>query len=218
MFAFSSDERAFNIESYFRTDCTLMCCRQYNIHCIMNTYAWTTQFQFSYVIIMRVILHCSADLESKESRKQYNVVCYCDENPSFRITYANILIVDGVNVLTFNEVLPGRWVGRGCPALPDHHEAQTSPHVILVIPMGVHKGYRFTKPYNTTDELKDAVRQAFTQVTPAMLRKMSHRTWWRIILCHENDDEDDGYRKKIEKAKRENSKWGSRHRVTFEDF
>ena len=41
--------------------------------------------------------------------------------------------------------------------------------------------------YNTTDELKDAVRQAFRQVTPAMLRKMSHRAWRRIILCQGDD-------------------------------
>ncbi|KAJ4442860.1 hypothetical protein ANN_04453 [Periplaneta americana] len=33
-------------------------------------------------------------------------------------TYANFLIVDGVNVLTLNEALPGRWVGRGSPTLP----------------------------------------------------------------------------------------------------
>jgi hypothetical protein len=40
--------------------------------------------------------------------------------------------------------------------------------------------------YQTTDDLKQAVRLDFNLVTPQMLRKMSHRTW-RSILCHEND-------------------------------
>jgi hypothetical protein len=42
--------------------------------------------------------------------------------------------------------------------------------------------------YQTTDDLKQAVRLAFNRVTPQMLRKMSHRTWRRIILCHEQTD------------------------------
>ena len=33
--------------------------------------------------------------------------------------------------------------------------------------------------YETVDKLKDAIRCAFTAITPAMLN--------RIILCHEND-------------------------------
>jgi hypothetical protein len=41
--------------------------------------------------------------------------------------------------------------------------------------------------YQTTDDLKQAVRLAFNRVTPQMLRKIPHRTWRRIILCHEND-------------------------------
>jgi hypothetical protein len=41
--------------------------------------------------------------------------------------------------------------------------------------------------YQTTDNLKQAVRRAFNRVTLKMLRNMSHRTWRRIILCHEND-------------------------------
>ncbi|KAJ4440271.1 hypothetical protein ANN_08410 [Periplaneta americana] len=40
--------------------------------------------------------------------------------------------------------------------------------------------------YDITDELKDAMRYAFQQITPAMLRRMSHRTLC-IILCEEND-------------------------------
>ncbi|KAJ4451278.1 hypothetical protein ANN_02739 [Periplaneta americana] len=37
------------------------------------------------------------------------------------------------------------------------------------------------------DELKDAVRRGFQHITLAMPRRMSHRTWRRIILCEEND-------------------------------
>ncbi|KAJ4438025.1 hypothetical protein ANN_13964 [Periplaneta americana] len=44
-----------------------------------------------------------------------------------------------------------------------------------------------TEQYDTIDELKDAVRRTFQQITPAMLRRMSHRIWRRIILCEEND-------------------------------
>ncbi|KAJ4447815.1 hypothetical protein ANN_09823 [Periplaneta americana] len=41
--------------------------------------------------------------------------------------------------------------------------------------------------YDTIDEFKDAVRRVFQQITPAMMRRMSHRTWRHIILCEEND-------------------------------
>ncbi|KAJ4427673.1 hypothetical protein ANN_25322 [Periplaneta americana] len=49
MFAFSSDDRAFNIESYFRTVYANVC-RKYNIHCIMKSSTWTAQF----VILIRL--------------------------------------------------------------------------------------------------------------------------------------------------------------------
>jgi hypothetical protein len=42
--------------------------------------------------------------------------------------------------------------------------------------------------YQTTDDLKQEVRRAFNRVTPQMLWSMSHRTWRRIILYHENDE------------------------------
>ncbi|KAJ4441468.1 hypothetical protein ANN_11323, partial [Periplaneta americana] len=44
--------------------------------------------------------------------------------------------------------------------------------------------------YDTIDEFKDVVRRAFQQITAAMLRRMSNRTWRRIILCEENDGRD----------------------------
>ncbi|KAJ4440474.1 hypothetical protein ANN_08615 [Periplaneta americana] len=91
-----------------------------------------------------------------------------------------------------NEALPGRWVGRGSPALPAPLAwPPRSPDLTKCDNSlwGFIKGIVSQNRYNTTDELKGVVKQAFTQVTPAMLRKMSHRTWRRrpIILCHEND-------------------------------
>jgi hypothetical protein len=41
--------------------------------------------------------------------------------------------------------------------------------------------------YQTTGDLKQAVRRALNLVTPQMHRNMSHRTWRGIVLCHEND-------------------------------
>ena len=40
--------------------------------------------------------------------------------------------------------------------------------------------------YHSHDELKAAVTAAFGTLTPAILRKMSHRTWCCIILGSEN--------------------------------
>ncbi|KAJ4433263.1 hypothetical protein ANN_15522 [Periplaneta americana] len=36
------------------------------------------------------------------------------------------------------------------------------------------------------NKLQSSVRRAFQQITPAMLRRMLHRTWRRIILCEKN--------------------------------
>ena len=89
-----------------------------------------------------------------------------------------------------NEVFSGRWIGRGSPVLPAPLGwPPRSPDLTTYNNSlwGFIKGIVSQSRYNTTDELKDVVRQAFRQVTPARLRKMSHRTWRRIILCHEND-------------------------------
>jgi len=40
---------------------------------------------------------------------------------------------------------------------------------------------------NVVRQLKDALRNAFVKITPAMLRRACHRTWRRIILCFEHD-------------------------------
>jgi hypothetical protein len=40
--------------------------------------------------------------------------------------------------------------------------------------------------YQTTDDLKQAVRRAFHRVIPQMLRNMSHRTWRRITTMVEH--------------------------------
>ena len=88
------------------------------------------------------------------------------------------------------EVFPGRWIGRGSPELPAPLAWPPRSSDLTTCDnsrWGFIKGVISQCRYNTTDELKDAVRQAFRQVTPAMLRKMSHRTWRRIILCHGNN-------------------------------
>ncbi|KAJ4439543.1 hypothetical protein ANN_07667 [Periplaneta americana] len=41
--------------------------------------------------------------------------------------------------------------------------------------------------YQTIEDLKQAVRKAFREITPPLLRKISHTTWRRIILCRDND-------------------------------
>ena len=44
-----------------------------------------------------------------------------------------------------------------------------------------------TQEYQNTQQLKDVVQAVFETIAKAKLRKISHRTWRRIILCHEND-------------------------------
>ncbi|KAJ4435673.1 hypothetical protein ANN_18289 [Periplaneta americana] len=41
--------------------------------------------------------------------------------------------------------------------------------------------------YQTIEDLKQAVREAFRETSPPLLRKISHRKWRRIILCRDND-------------------------------
>jgi len=43
--------------------------------------------------------------------------------------------------------------------------------------------------YHSNDQLKAAVTAAFETITPALLRKMYHRTLRHIILCIENEGE-----------------------------
>ena len=41
--------------------------------------------------------------------------------------------------------------------------------------------------YHSNNELKAPATAAFGTFNPAMFRKMSNRTWCRIILCSENE-------------------------------
>jgi hypothetical protein len=43
------------------------------------------------------------------------------------------------------------------------------------------------KRYQTTEELKVAVCNAFAKIIPAVKHRISHRAWGRIILCFEHD-------------------------------
>ena len=85
-----------------------------------------------------------------------------------------------------NEVFPGRWIGRGSPVLPAPLAwPPRSPDLTTYDNSlwGFKKGIVSQRRYNTTDELKDAVRQAFRQVTPAMLRKMSNLAAYYSLPC-----------------------------------
>ena len=42
-------------------------------------------------------------------------------------------------------------------------------------------------PYEITDDLTQAVTLPFNRITPQMLRKVSHTTWGKIIICNDND-------------------------------
>ncbi|KAJ4447742.1 hypothetical protein ANN_09750 [Periplaneta americana] len=52
---------------------------------------------------------------------------------------------------------------------------------------GIIKQHVSKHRYQTIEDLKQAVREAFREITPPFLRKISHRTWRRIILCRDND-------------------------------
>jgi hypothetical protein len=89
-----------------------------------------------------------------------------------------------------SEVFWDRWIGHGSPVLPAPLDwSPRSPDLSTCD----NSLWSFIKEivaqqrYRTTDDLKQAVRLVFNRVTPQMLWKMSHRTWCRIILCHEND-------------------------------
>ncbi|KAJ8891844.1 hypothetical protein PR048_004398 [Dryococelus australis] len=41
-----------------------------------------------------------------------------------------------------------------------------------------------SRRYYTTDEPKEAVDNAYACITPAMLQRILHRIWTRIILCY----------------------------------
>jgi hypothetical protein len=83
-----------------------------------------------------------------------------------------------------------KWIGCGSstlaaplvwpPRIPDLSSRDNALWSII-------KQDVYRKRYQTTEELKEAARNAFAEVTPAMLRRISHRAWRRIILCFDHD-------------------------------
>lgn len=88
-----------------------------------------------------------------------------------------------------NQVFPNRWIGRGsdnAPAplpWPPRSPDLTTPDNAL---WGIIKEEVRKHRYTTNDQLKEAVRAAFTTITPDLLKRMNKRTWRRINLCVEN--------------------------------
>lgn len=88
------------------------------------------------------------------------------------------------------EVFRNRWIGRGSALLPAplawpprSPDLSTCDNSLW----GFIKECVAQQRYETTNDLKEAVRMAFARISPQMLRTMSHRTWRKIILCHENE-------------------------------
>ncbi|KAJ4432088.1 hypothetical protein ANN_20702 [Periplaneta americana] len=52
---------------------------------------------------------------------------------------------------------------------------------------GIIKQHVSKHRYQTIEDLKQAVREAFREITTLLVRKISHRTWRRFILCRDND-------------------------------
>ena len=89
-----------------------------------------------------------------------------------------------------DEVLPQRWIGRGSLHLPAAIEwPPRSPDLTSCDNSlwGIIKQKVLKQRYQTVEELKQAVREAFREITPPILRKISHRAWRRIIVCRDND-------------------------------
>ncbi|KAJ4443995.1 hypothetical protein ANN_05784 [Periplaneta americana] len=84
-----------------------------------------------------------------------------------------------------------RWIGCGSSILPvpldwpPRSPDFTSCDNAL---WGFIKGIVAQERYDIIDELKNAVRRVFDQITPTMLSRMSHRTWNVLFLCEENDE------------------------------
>lgn len=89
-----------------------------------------------------------------------------------------------------NDVFRDRWIGRGSAHLPAPLDwPPRSPDLSSCdnALWGIIKAHVSHQRYATTEQLKVAVTDAFTTIDRAMLRRISHRSWRRIILCHDND-------------------------------
>ena len=84
-----------------------------------------------------------------------------------------------------NEHFPGHWIGRGSPTSPapltwpPYSRDLTTPDSSF---WSIIKGRIDAHHYNNNEDFPRAVEDAFHTVTPKMLRRMSQRTW-RRILC-----------------------------------
>jgi hypothetical protein len=89
-----------------------------------------------------------------------------------------------------SDVFRDKWIGRGSATLaaplewpPRSADLSSGDNALW----GIIKQDVSRKHYQTAEELKEALRNAFVKITPAMLCRISHRTWGRIILCFEHD-------------------------------
>jgi len=88
------------------------------------------------------------------------------------------------NVL--NARFPGRSIGHGSPTSPaplpwpPRSPDLTTPDNSL---WGIIKGRVAARRYNSNEDLRRAVEDAFRTFIPKMLRRISQRTWSRIRLC-----------------------------------
>ena len=90
------------------------------------------------------------------------------------------------------EVFAGRWIGRGSATWPAPLDwpPQNSDVIICDNSLwGFIKEKVAQQHYTNTDEVKQAVTDAFNEITSQMLRRMSDRTWRRISIRYDNDRE-----------------------------
>jgi hypothetical protein len=89
-----------------------------------------------------------------------------------------------------NEAVPGRWIGRGTaasplpmPCPPRSSDLATPDNMLWEVINDKAAVCR----YNTNAELRAAITNTFSSLTPQMLRKISQRTRRRIKLCADHD-------------------------------
>jgi hypothetical protein len=83
-----------------------------------------------------------------------------------------------------DEMLPGRWIGRGSalpwpPRSPDITSCDNALWGIIRQSISRNK-------VASVNELKEAITAAFREITLQQLRRISRRTWRRILLCKSN--------------------------------
>ena len=89
-----------------------------------------------------------------------------------------------------NDTFPEKWIGHGSVTslAPIEWPARSSDLTTCDNPLWEYiKDIVSKQCYCFNDELKVALTVALGTLPPAMLRKMSHRTWCGIILCSKNE-------------------------------